>query len=76
MILIVNSSQDADSSILEEVKKNSAYFEEKSRVLTNGTLELVYELRTKDVPALSKAVSAVSGVSSVSVLSHDGEVSF
>lgn len=76
MILIVNSSQEADSAIIEEIKKNTGNYIEKSRILTNGTLELVYELRTKDVPALSKAVSAVSGVSSVSVLSHDGEVSF
>ncbi len=76
MILIVNSSQEADSAILEEIKKNTGNYIEKSRILTNGTLELVYELRTKDVPALSKAISAVSGVSSVSVLSHDGEVSF
>ena len=76
MILIVNATQDADSAITEEIKKNTGAFEEKSRVLTNGTLELVYELRTKDVPALSKAISAVSGVSSVSILSHDGEVSF
>ncbi|MBQ6128668.1 MAG: DUF4956 domain-containing protein [Lachnospiraceae bacterium] len=76
MILIVNSSQEADSAIIEEIKKNTGNYIEKSRILTNGTLELVYELRTKDVPALSKAISAVSGVSSVSVLSHDGEVSF
>ncbi len=76
MILIVNSSQEADSAIIEEIKKNTGNYIEKSRILTNGSLELVYELRTKDVPALSKAISAVSGVSSVSVLSHDGEVSF
>ena len=76
MILVVNASSEADESILAELKKASGYFEEKSRVLTDGNLELVYELRVKDTSALSKAISAVSGVSSVSIMSHDGEVSF
>ena len=76
MILIVNADEDADAEIPGMIKANSKYFEEKSRVLTNGSLELVYELRTDDASALSKAVSSVQGVSSVSVLSHDGEVAF
>ena len=76
MILVVSARSEADEGILAELKKASGYFEEKSRVLTDGNLELVYELRVKDTSALSKAVSAVSGVSSVSIMSHDGEVSF
>lgn len=76
MILVVNAKSEADEGILAELKKATGYFEEKSRVLTDGNLELVYELRIKDTSALSKAISAVSGVSSVSIMSHDGEVSF
>jgi len=76
MILVVNAGEDADKEILEKIKANTRYFEEKSRVLTNGNLELVFELRTKDGSALSKAVSSVQSVASVSLMSHDGEVSF
>ena len=76
MILVVNSSEDADTAIADAVKGNTNAFIEKSRVLTNGSLELVYELRTKDSAALSKSISSIKGVSSVSVLSHDGEISF
>ncbi|MBQ7583055.1 MAG: DUF4956 domain-containing protein, partial [Lachnospiraceae bacterium] len=76
MILVINSKEDADSAVLEAIKGNTKAYIEKSRVLANGTLELVYELRTKDAPGLSKSVSAVDGVSSVSLLSHDGEISF
>ena len=76
MILIVNATSDADTNISSQVKSNTSAYIEKSRVLTDGSLELVYELRTKDGAALSKAISAVEGVSSVSLLSHDGEVSF
>lgn len=76
MILVVNAGTDSDAEILEKIRENTSYYEEKSRVITDGVLELVYELRTKDGALLSKAVSAVSGVNSVSVMSHDGEVSF
>ena len=76
MILIVNGTGEADAGILNEVKKNTNTYEEKSRVLTDGNLEMIIELRTKDAPALSKAVSEVEGVSTVSILSHDGEISF
>lgn len=76
MILIVNGTADSDSAVLDAVKSNTKAYVEKSRVLTDGALELVYELRVKDTAALSKSVSAVNGVASVSLLSHDGEVSF
>ena len=76
MILIVNSAEDKDNAIAEAVKSNTNAYIEKSRVLANGSLELVYELRTKDASALSKSIGAIEGVSSVSLLSHDGEISF
>ncbi len=76
MIMVVNAGAEADAAILAKIKENTNSFEEKSRVLTNGNLELVYELRTVDVPALSRSVSSVEGVTSVSVMSHEGEVSF
>ncbi len=76
MILVVNAKVDSDMQILEKIKANTDNYQEKSRVLTNDNLELVYELRTKDVPSLSREISSVIGVSSVSVLSHNGEVSF
>ena len=76
VILVVNAGVDCDQAILDEIKKNTRSFEEKSRVITDGVLELVYELRTKDAAALSKGISGVPGVTSVSVVSHEGEVSF
>lgn len=39
-------------------------------------MDLVLELRTSEGSALVKAVNSLSGVSSVSLLSHDGEVTF
>ena len=62
--------------VIQSPMINTKAYIEKSRVLTDDALELVYELRVKDTAALSKSVSAVAGVASVSLLSHDGEVSF
>lgn len=76
MILIVNAVSDSDMEIISEVRRNTNSFEEKSRVLTDGNLEIIIELRTKDAAALSKAISSVQGVNSVSVLAHDGEICF
>ncbi len=76
VILVVNAGVDSDPQILEKIRDNTRSYEEKSRVLTNGVLELVYELRTNDSAALARSISSVDGVSSVSVMSHEGEVSF
>lgn len=76
VILVVNACVDSDPQILEKIRDNTRSYEEKSRVLTNGVLELVYELRTNDSAALARSISSVDGVSSVSVMSHEGEVSF
>ncbi len=78
MILVVNSSYDdeTDTMIEETIKKHSDNYVEKSRVSTNDSLELVYELRTKEGPALSKELTSIKNVTNVSLLSHDGEVSF
>ncbi len=75
-ILIINADEAADPKILEKLKTCAKGSEEKSRVLTGGSLELVYELRCSDTSKLSKELSGIEGVSSVSVLSHDGEVRF
>lgn len=46
----------------------------KSRNVRNGIEDIVYEIRTKEEQKLARAVSAIEGVNSVSVLSHDGEI--
>ena len=78
MILVINSSYDeeTDKKIAECIGKHTDNYTEKSRVATGGVLELVYEFRTKEGPALSRELTALEGVTSVSLMSHEGEVSF
>ena len=52
------------------------HYSVKSRNVTAGAVDLVLELRTAQGAELVKAVNALEGVRSVSLMSHDGEVSF
>ncbi len=78
MILVINaeSNDTVDEQILEEVKKHARFYSEKSRVISDGKLDLVYELRISDGRTLTAALSKLQAVSSVSLLAHDGEVTF
>ena len=77
MILVVNAaSAEAEAAVCQAVSRYAKHFSVKSRNLTAGSLDLVLELRTAEGKALVQAVNAVEGVQSVSLMSHDGEVSF
>lgn len=78
MILVVNGTMD--DSIVKEItsiaRKYSTGFTIKTQRITEGRLDLVAELRVKDGNALVQDLSAIRNIDSVSLLSHDGEVTF
>ena len=77
MILVVNASDlDAEDAITEAVKKYVKHVSVKSRNMTDASLDLVMELRTAEGSALVRDVKKVAGVTAVSLLAHDGEVTF
>jgi len=77
MILVVNASDlDAEEAIVAAVKKYVKHVQVKSRNMTDVSLDLVMELRTDEGSALVRDVKNVSGVTAVSLLAHDGEVTF
>ena len=48
----------------------------KSRSLSGGQLDLTVEIRCDDEQGLGRALVELNGVESVSILAHDGEVTF
>ena len=77
MILVVNAGGlEAEERILEQVAHFARFYTVKSRNMTPDALDLTVELRTDHGAELVKAVMALSGVEAVSLLSHDGEVTF
>jgi len=77
MILVVNAGDlDAEAVISETVKKYVKHFHVKSRNMTASSLDLVYELRTGDGAELVRDIMRLESITSASLLSHDGEVTF
>ena len=77
MILVVNCADlDAENKIMEVVKKYAAYSAVKSRNMTVSALDMTIEVRTHEGSELVREVMKVESVSSASLLSHDGEVTF
>ena len=77
MLLVVNASgTESEDAVMEAVKKYSHLCRVKSRNISNGREDMILELRVKEEKKLVEEVSAVSGVEYVSLLAHDGEVTF
>ena len=75
MILVVNSTDiDSDTAILETVAKYSENYKVKSKNLTPSSLDMVIEIKVDAESRLVREVLNIEGVTSASILSHDGEI--
>ena len=69
-----NTEGAAGSEEIEAVlKNNTSYRKIKSRNLSAASTDYVYEVRTKDDAKLAAELKTLKGVSTLSVVSHDGE---
>ena len=77
MMLVVNATElDAEKAVLKAVKAEGKVCKVKSRNYTAGRLDMIIEVRTAKEADLVKAVSEIEAVTAVSLISHDGEVTF
>ncbi|MCC8015375.1 MAG: DUF4956 domain-containing protein [Eubacterium sp.] len=77
MLLVFNSSDtEVEEKVMERVKAHCSASNVKSRNITQNRLDMIIEVRCKDQPALVKEVAEIEGITTVSLLSHDGEVTF
>lgn len=75
MILVVNSTNlDGDKDIVSKVKEFTKIYKVKSKNLTPNSLDMVIELKVNEESELVHEIIALDGVTSASLLSHDGEV--
>ena len=74
MLLIVHcDGAAAEKEFLPIVGKYCRHYKVKSKNLTMDELNMIVELRVKDANPLMDELSAVKGITSLSLLSHDGE---
>ena len=78
MILVINAENDKETNkaIRQIVRKYSRFYSEKSRNISGGQLNLVMELSVQGGSDLTAELSSLRTVHSVSLLTHDGEVTF
>ncbi|WP_026652343.1 DUF4956 domain-containing protein [Butyrivibrio proteoclasticus] len=78
MILVIGADDkdETATAIENRIKELTSSYKLKSQSISNGTQDLVYELRIKEAKELVAKISKIDGVTSASILSHDGEVTF
>ena len=77
MILIVNANSiELEDKIINIVKEYSKHYTVKARNVSSVSLDMTIEISVKEVSTLIQKLSAVDGISGVSALAHDGEVTF
>ena len=77
MILIVNAdSIELEEKIIGVVKEYSKHYTVKARNATASSLDMTIEINTKEVSGLIQKMTDIKGILGVSVLAHDGEVTF
>ena len=76
-LLIISGSKDArEEDLLQQVQKFSPKYKVRSRNVSVRGTEWILELRVRDGEGLVKAVGAENGITSVNLMSHDGDVRY
>ena len=77
MILIMNlKDSKKEPEIINTVKKYSKYYKVKSRNVSSEKCNLIVEVRVKEEYDMVQEISGLEGITNVSLVSHDGEVTF
>ena len=76
LLISYECAADAEEAIDKVLKTSAGHYEEKSRTIVNGQANVAYELRTSNGKELCNSLSQLDIVSSVSLLKHDGEVTY
>lgn len=77
MILVVNLAEGKlEPDLMKKVGEFCRYYKVKSRNIALGKCNLVVEVRSAKEYDMVQAIEGLKGVESVSLISHDGEVTF
>lgn len=77
MILVMNLTEGKlEPELMKKVGEFCKYYKVKSRNMSAGRCNMVVEVRTAKEYEMVQAIEGMTGVESVSLISHDGEVAF
>lgn len=77
MILVANLEEaEGEPELINKVKEYCKYYKVKSRNITADRCNMVIEVRVREEYQMIQAIKNLKGVESVSLVSHDGEVTY
>ncbi len=74
LMVVSAENSNVETAIMKVLKSHTKKVSLRSRNITLTGMELIFELQVKDYSALSDEISQIAGVTSTSVLSHNGEL--
>ena len=77
LLLIVNlENVDAEPALKEVLKERTSFYKIKSRNVTSTGLDMIVELKTTNETDLIKQINLLEKVSTVTLMNHDGEITY
>lgn len=77
LLLIVNlENVDAEPELKKLLKEQTSFYKIKSRNVTTTGLDMIVELKTANETALIKQIGLLEPVSTVTLMNHDGEITY
>lgn len=76
LLMVTVRNTDSEEAILSVINKYCKNATVKSRSFSSDQLDMVVEIRSKEEGKLAREIMNIESVTSVSVLAHDGEVTF
>ena len=76
LLMVTVRNTDSEEAILSVINKYCKNATVKSRTFSSDQLDMVVEIRSKEEGKLAREIMNIESVTSVSVLAHDGEVTF
>ncbi len=73
ILFISSPDKEIEKELTESLKNNVQYYKVKSRNITGAGMDIVYEVKSKNDAELVAAISSMQKISTVSLISHDGE---
>ncbi|MDE5907352.1 MAG: DUF4956 domain-containing protein [Lachnospiraceae bacterium] len=74
-LLIINAdTKEVEDEMIETVKKMAGSYKLKSKNITKSGMDVILEVRAGKEKELVDSLSEMKGITSVSLLAHDGEV--
>lgn len=76
VLMVSGSSHDVEARVVDTLEKYCRFYSVKSRAFASSRIDMVVELRTNKESELIREIAGLENVTSSTLLSHDGEITY